>query len=75
MRKDLNLSIFGHCLASQHRVPLLPAIKKEFRTVEGKERHTLFKVTGMSLALVMPLSKGFKVLISYIKQVSKYIKF
>ena len=34
---ELNLSIFCHCLASQHRAPLLPPAEKEFRPAAGKK--------------------------------------
>ena len=37
---ELNLSIFGHCLASQYRAPLLPPAEKQFRPAEGKKRAT-----------------------------------
>ena len=38
---ELNLSIFGHCLASQYRAPLLPPAEKEFRPAEGKREPCL----------------------------------
>lgn len=47
---ELNLSIFGHCLASQHRAPLLPPAEKEFRPAEGKKRGTpYFRSQGCRL--------------------------
>ena len=40
---ELNLSIFGHCLASHHRVPFLPpAADKEFGPAEGKKRSMIY---------------------------------
>ena len=38
-----NLS-FGHCLASQHGVPLLPPAEKEVRPAEDKKRGTPYSI-------------------------------
>ena len=37
---ELNLSIFGHCLASQHRPQFLPVTEKGLKPGEGKKRGT-----------------------------------